>query len=784
MYVLGKTLRRYRWGVAACCAFIAGLATFTWHAAASAQENFRLARREQQAREHAEAATTAAKEARDDEVAQRKLAVSEAEHAQSVTRFLVEMLDLADPDVTQRSDLTVREVLERASAELDGAFDDRPQAEATLRMVVGRAYAGMGEPQPARRHLERALLLRERTLASGPAQLYEVMWPLTHVLADLSDTLAHPRAGRCVRVGRQVLAETLPDMAARCGELAGLMKYDYPAAEADSAREDVLRMAAAALPPDDDRWLLVADQLYFCGMFLAPRQNMGPACEYYQEALDIYRRKLPETNTRIVRTLGQLLTAQVASGRDDEAQAVALEAVALVRETLPADHWYVALCNARLGACLIGLGRHGEAEPLLERGYTRVVAARGAAGRYASEILRSLVRLDDAAGRPEQAARRRDALAAAIAGSPEYASWVASDIWATSARAAFGPPREALADSLERLKASLRTGSPGAADAVADTTQLWDAHLPDDHPLSAVIAEIVITWLAYDAPVNTPTDAVLDMTRRTVRIARQSAAIHPRKRAYILAQAGIQFRERSQLKEAEAVLCEALTILDAGHGTYAFGDWARAHLGVVLAAQERFDEAEPLLRSGYEGLLDYGGPTTADTRGALKRLLSLYEETDETERFAAVATDDIRNLLAASEVDPIEQYGAAWRIARDAGLSTESYELSFQLARRAADALPDSDSSHRALGAALLRIGRSAEALSELQEADRLALGLRRRRLACDLALIAMAHHRLGDDRAAGAALTETRRLLADLPRGSVHDLRLLSEAEAMIGAR
>ncbi len=780
VYVLGKTLHRYRWPVAACCLLVVGLAGFAVFAERVAEQNMLLARQEQQARKQAEAATALARSARDDEAAQRAVAESEMEHAQSVTGFLVEVLDLADPDVTQRSDLTVREVLERASTELDGAFDDRPEAEATLRTVIGRAYAALGEPQVARRHLERALTLREKRLNAGPADLYEVMWPLTHVLSDLSDTLAHARAGRCDRTGRQAIAETLPELAAACERLARLMTYEYPDEQARAALSQVLRIAGESLPDGDERWILVADQLFFCGLFLAPRRHPEPACGYFEQAMAIYRRMLPETNTRIVRTLGHLLTCQIAAGRDVEAEQAANKSLALIRETLPADHWYVALCKARLGACLIGQQRFDEAEPLLLEGYERVVAARGATGRLASEILRSLVRLDDDAGRPERAARHREALAAAIAGSPEYTSWVTSEEWGTCARSAFGPEQDSLIELLEQLKSELRNGGPSAGGAIAAAIDSWESLLPDEHPLSALIAEVAINWLAYETKTGVPAEALLNLSRKAVRVARASPALHPRKRAFILAQAGIQFRRQEQFLEAEGLLRGALAILESGYDSYAFADWVKAQLGVVLVGQGRFDEAEPWLLSGYQGLLDYGGPATGDTRGALRHLLDLYERTGRLDRLTEIAAQDVRQTLDAPDVRPSDQYSAAWRVVRAAGHDPETYALALQLAQRAVAALPEVDGARRTLAAALYRTGQYPAALEAVRHADELASKSRRGRRARDQLLMAMIQHRLGDEQAADAALREARRMLTHSPRHSEVDRWLLAEAEAL----
>jgi len=63
------------------------------------------------------------------------------------------------------------------------------------------------------------------------------------------------------------------------------------------------------------------------------------------------------------------------SGRVDEAEPLAREAVAIIRDRLPADHPDRAECETILGLCLVELERHQEAEPLLLNSY-RVLKAK------------------------------------------------------------------------------------------------------------------------------------------------------------------------------------------------------------------------------------------------------------------------------------------------------------------------------------------------------------------------------------------------------------------------
>jgi hypothetical protein len=59
--------------------------------------------------------------------------------------------------------MTVRELLDRASKGIEGRFKDQPLMEAEIRMAIGDTYRGVEQLDKAQLHLERALaLLRDR----------------------------------------------------------------------------------------------------------------------------------------------------------------------------------------------------------------------------------------------------------------------------------------------------------------------------------------------------------------------------------------------------------------------------------------------------------------------------------------------------------------------------------------------------------------------------------------------------------------------------------------------
>src|SRR6185295_8214997 len=93
-----------------------------------------------------------------------------------------------------------------------------------------------------------------------------------------------------------------------------------------------------------------------------------------------------------------------------------------------------------------------------------------------------------------------------------------------------------------------------------------------------------------------------------------------------LSAVGLCLIRQGQYAEAELLLTEALSICEEKLPP---GNWARfdtrSVLGETLVGQRKFEEAEPLLLQGYEGLKDSPAASALRKREALERIERLYE---------------------------------------------------------------------------------------------------------------------------------------------------------------
>jgi tetratricopeptide (TPR) repeat protein/tRNA A-37 threonylcarbamoyl transferase component Bud32 len=90
---------------------------------------------------------------------QRDAAGTQGDIARETSTFLQDILRSPDPTHARGSDVTARELLDRASEKLAGSTVVRPEVEAALRTTIGLSYQGLELLPEAEPHLARALEL-------------------------------------------------------------------------------------------------------------------------------------------------------------------------------------------------------------------------------------------------------------------------------------------------------------------------------------------------------------------------------------------------------------------------------------------------------------------------------------------------------------------------------------------------------------------------------------------------------------------------------------------------
>ncbi len=215
-------------------------------------------------------------------------------------------------------------------------------------------------------------------------------------------------AEEAVAEGRQTGQAGTPGFGFSLTVLGGLLTDNRHFAEADAALREAEAIFHKLVSP---RSLWLADNLRNQAALLYEQGRFAESLEKVTTTLDLYREKFGThyDNYPTALTIRGLILNK--TGKSQEGETSLREAVKLRTDSLPKEHFWVALANDALGECLTTQGRY-EAEPLLLQSYESLKSSQGANNLRTQLALQRLVVLYENWGRFDTANIYRNKLVA------------------------------------------------------------------------------------------------------------------------------------------------------------------------------------------------------------------------------------------------------------------------------------------------------------------------------------------------------------------------------------
>jgi len=324
-YVLQKTLRRYKLVAAFSALLVILLIASTIVFAVLYQRADREMKRAQEQERRADL--------------EMKHARQEERRATVVKEFIERVFQTADIRSSRGEDRTVREAIDRVADSLETSFKDEPAVEASIRNTIGQTYQSLGLSEKAEPHFRRTLDI-QRELSTEPTVDYAL------ALEQYGIFVSHAN--------------------------------DFERAE--PMLREALEILENLLPPDHPDTGHVLRNL---GLLLMHQNKMEGVEEMLIRGVEIARNAPPEIGPRaseqseLVDALNGLVQVFQATGRLDEAEKYAREAMDLCRERLGEDHPMMAPIVNNLGTIYGKRDKLREALPMYEKALELVRASSG-----------------------------------------------------------------------------------------------------------------------------------------------------------------------------------------------------------------------------------------------------------------------------------------------------------------------------------------------------------------------------------------------------------------------
>lgn len=298
-YRARKYIRRHRVGVAVAAAFAVVLLAFA--AAQTLQLQRIISERDRATRE-------------------RDRADRERDRANRITDFMTGMFKLSAPSEARGNSITVRELLDKASKEVDSGLARDPELQAQMIHVIGAVYAELGLYSRAIPMMERAVDIRRHVL--GP---------------DQKDTL---------------MSES---------NLALMLDYAGRYAEAEKLERETLDIRRRVLGSEHADTVASMNNL---AILLADEGRLAEAEKLERETLGITRRGMGRERPDSLRAMGNLAATLESEGRYGEAERLLRETLAIQSRVLGLEHRSTLITMGNLADDLRAEGRYADAENL------------------------------------------------------------------------------------------------------------------------------------------------------------------------------------------------------------------------------------------------------------------------------------------------------------------------------------------------------------------------------------------------------------------------------------
>jgi eukaryotic-like serine/threonine-protein kinase len=416
----------------------------------------------------------------------------ERDRATRISDFMVNSFRVADPSEARGNQVTAREILDRASTQVDPGLASDPDMQSQMMMVMGAVYENLGlytraeelyrkaaairakrlgpentetlrsqaslawalyrrgQYQDSENLLRKVLAVRERRWRENNEDTITVMDYLSAVLnseghAREAEALARKVVAFRMRVDGENNADTLVSI----NHLALTLQEQGRWPEAEQLDRQQVVGWRRIEGKDSMRGLLAADNL---AIILYREGRLEEAETLDRQTLEDKRRILGPDHPETVRSMNTLAAVLTDEGKLPEAQTLAEGVVAVRTRVLGAEHPLTISSMSNLAEILTRRGEYDRAQDLAEQARAAATRVLGADSPQASMATYNLACLELRRGQSGEALRLlRDAIdhklpgwiaagmdkdpdLAALHGDPRFAALVASVNNGTAAR--------------------------------------------------------------------------------------------------------------------------------------------------------------------------------------------------------------------------------------------------------------------------------------------------------------------------------------------------------------
>lgn len=294
----------------------------------------------------------------------------ERDRGDRVTDLMINMFKVSNPSEARGNAVTAREVLDKASKDIDHGWSNDQELKARMLYTMGRTYASLGLYTRAQPLIEQAVEIQRRVLGpEHPATLSSLNLLASDLRREGHYAEAEKLNRETLEIRRRVLGPEHPDTLVSMNSMASDLWIEGHLAESEKLYRQTLEIRRRVLGPEHSDTLVSMNNL---ANVLTSQGNYAEAEKLDRETLDIRRRVLGPEDPDTLVSLGEEALDLSHEGRFGEAEKLFREAIQTAEKTNQpgalGNAWYNFACGAAL------VGRRDDAlshlDNAIEHGYT------------------------------------------------------------------------------------------------------------------------------------------------------------------------------------------------------------------------------------------------------------------------------------------------------------------------------------------------------------------------------------------------------------------------------
>ena len=293
---------------------------------------------------------------------ERNRARREAETSKRVADFMAKIFTVADPTASRGNSVTARELLDKASAQIETELGKDPQVQGRLMRIMGETYRGLGLEDQAQKLLERSAAIQTKAVGADNAETLASMASLGVVDDDLAHYAESEKILRQALAGQQrVLGPENRVTLDTANYLADTLVDEGKLAEAESFLRNTLALQQKTLGKEDGATLRTMRSLT---SVLHAEGQLAEAEKLARETLALEQHALGPDHPGTLYTMNSLAFILNDERQYPEAEKIFRETLAADTRVLGPDHANTRAALTNLAISLMYEGRLAEAETI------------------------------------------------------------------------------------------------------------------------------------------------------------------------------------------------------------------------------------------------------------------------------------------------------------------------------------------------------------------------------------------------------------------------------------